>query len=118
MPDNKPKLTIESDADEPKGGAAGGGAGQHEGSTKAGSAFSHAKSATSHWLTSNFPGHENAVFGGICGLVVAVLVFAIGFWHTLFVVVCVLVGVAIGQYLDGYPTVLKAFRKLFGGGGD
>jgi uncharacterized membrane protein len=118
MPDNKPKLTIESDAEEPKGSAGGGAADRHEGTAKAASAFSHARSATTHWLSNNFPGHENAVFGGICGLIVAVLVFAIGFWQTLFVVICVLIGVAIGQYLDGNPTVVKAFRRMFGGGGE
>jgi hypothetical protein len=30
----------------------------------------------------------------------------------------VLVGVAIGQYMDGNPTVVKAFRRFFGGGGE
>jgi len=118
MPDNKPKLTIESDAEEPKSAAGGSAADQHEGAAKAGSAFSHTKSATTHWLSSNFPGHENAVFGGICGLVVALLIFIIGFWKALFVVICVLVGVAIGQYMDGNPTVVKAFRRFFGGGGE
>lgn len=118
MPDNKPKLTVESEPEGARGAAGGGASDGHGGSAKAESAFSHARSATSHWLSSNFPGHENAVFGGACGLIVALLVFVIGFWRTLFVVICVLVGVAIGQYLDGSPAVVKAFRKLFGGGGD
>ena len=51
-------------------------------------------------------------------MIVAVLVFAIGFLRTLFVLLCVLVGVAIGQYLDGNPTVVKAVRKFFGNGGE
>lgn len=38
--------------------------------------------------------------------------------RTLFVLLCVLVGVAIGQYLDGNPAVVKAVRKFFGNGGE
>ena len=69
--------------------------------------------AVRSWLRRSFPGHEHAVFGGICGLVVAILVFAIGFWKTLFVVICVLVGVAIGQYADGDTTVVRAISRFF-----
>ena len=94
MTDTKPRLTIEGEKDE------------------------RASEATAGGSAANFPGHENAVFGGICGLVVAVLVFAIGFLRTLFVLLCVLVGVAIGQYLDGNPIVVKAVRKFFGNGGE
>lgn len=69
--------------------------------------------AAQGWLHATFPGHENAALGGLCGLVVAILVFAIGFWQTLFVTICVLVGVAIGQYADGNPKVVRAVSKLF-----
>lgn len=73
-----------------------------------------ARKTVTSWLASNFPGHENAVFGGIVGLIIAIMVFVIGFWQTLFISVCVLVGVAIGQYLDGRPTIVNAFLSLFG----
>lgn len=69
--------------------------------------------AAQGWLHATFPGHENAAFGGICGLVVAVLVFVIGFWQTLFITLCVLVGVAVGQYADGNPKVVRFVSKLF-----
>lgn len=69
--------------------------------------------AARSWFRQSFPGHEHAVFGGICGLVVAILVFAIGFWKTLFIVICVLVGVAIGQYADGNTTVVRAISRFF-----
>ncbi len=71
-------------------------------------------SATTGWLSQNFPGHENAVFGGVCGLVIAILVFVIGFWQALFLALCVTVGVAIGQYVDGNPTVVRFVRRFFG----
>ena len=117
MPDTKPRLSVESEEEVPstaRGTAAeSDSAGDKGAATEGGHGFSHARHATSNWLKTNFPGHENAVFGGICGLVVAMLVFAIGFWHTLFIVLCVLVGVAIGQYLDGNPTVVKFVSKFF-----
>ncbi|MDD6566951.1 MAG: DUF2273 domain-containing protein [Parafannyhessea umbonata] len=119
MTDTKPRLTIEGEKDERASEAtAGGGAANGGTGGKGGNPFSHAREATAAWLSSNFPGHENAVFGGICGLVVAVLVFAIGFLRTLFVLLCVLVGVAIGQYLVGNPTVVMAVRMFFGIGGE
>ena len=71
-------------------------------------------SATTGWLSQNFPGHENAVFGGVCGLVIAILVFVIGFWQALFLALCVTVGIAIGQYVDGNPTVVRFVRRFFG----
>lgn len=74
----------------------------------------HARRSLAAWLAENFPGHENAVFGGLIGLVIAILVFVIGFWQTLFITACVLVGVAVGQYADGNPKVVNAFLSLFG----
>ena len=76
--------------------------------------FKNVASATTNWLSDNFPGHEYAVFGGVCGLVIAILVFVIGFWQTLFLTLCVTIGVAIGQYVDGNPTVVRFVRRFFG----
>ena len=76
--------------------------------------FRNVASATTGWLSQNFPGHENAVFGGVCGLVIAIRVFVIGFWQALFLALCVTVGVAIGQYVDGNPTVVRFVRRFFG----
>lgn len=135
MAETKPRLKVESDADLSSDAAAGGaptsGADTRpadeapaasegaQASAKGGeNPFANARKITFSWLKNNFPGHENAAFGGLCGLVVAILVFLIGFWRTLFIVICVLVGVAIGQYLDGNPTVVKAVRKLFGNGSE
>ena len=119
MTDPTPRLTIEGEKAARAREATAGGSAAHGGpGGKGGNPFSHAREATEAWLSGNFPGPENAVFGGICGLIVAVLVFAIGFLRTLFVLLCVLVGVAIGQYLDGNPAVVKAVRKFFGNGGE
>ncbi len=67
----------------------------------------------SAWVSRTFPGHENAFLGGVCGLVAAIVMAAIGFWRTLLLVVLVLIGVAIGQQADGDPKILRALGKLF-----
>lgn len=64
------------------------------------------------WLDSTFPSSKNAVLGGVAGLIVALLFFAIGFWRTIFICLLVLVGVALGQYADGDPKLVRAITKL------
>ncbi len=64
------------------------------------------------FLSKVAPGHENALLGGLLGLVVAVLMFVAGFWRTLFVVVMVTIGVAVGQYLDGTPKIINFIRRV------
>lgn len=64
------------------------------------------------YLTKFAPNHENALLGGLMGLIVAVLMFVAGFWRTLFVVVMVTIGVAIGQYLDGTPKIIDFIRRV------
>ena len=65
----------------------------------------------SNWLSAAFPGHKNAVMLGLAGFVLAVLFFAIGFWRTLLITLFVVVGVAIGQVLDGDPKILRAVQR-------
>ena len=67
----------------------------------------------SAWVSRTFPGHENAFLGGVCGVLVAIVMAAIGFWRTLLLVILVLIGVAIGQQADGDPKILRALGKLF-----
>ena len=67
----------------------------------------------SAWVSRTFPGHENAFLGGVCGLLVAIVMAAIGFWRTLLLVILVLIGVAIGQQADGDPKILRALGKRF-----
>lgn len=64
------------------------------------------------FLSKVAPNHENALLGGLLGLVVAVLMFVAGFWRTLFVVVMVTIGVAVGQYLDGTPKIINFIRRV------
>lgn len=66
------------------------------------------------WVARSFPHQEHAFWGGVLGLLVALLIFWIGFLKSLFVIICVVIGVAIGQYIDGNPLVVRAVRKFFG----
>lgn len=77
-----------------------------------------AKEAASSWVDGAFPGHRNAVFFGLVGLVAALLIFWIGFFRVLFVAVFVVCGVAFGQWLDGDARIVKAVKKLFGPSND
>ena len=67
----------------------------------------------SEWVHKTFPGHENAFYGAILALIVALLVFIIGVWRTLLLVILVVVGIAIGQVFDGNPKIINAIRGLF-----
>lgn len=69
--------------------------------------------AVSAWVSRTFPGHENAFWGGVIGLLVAVAFFALGPWRTALIAVLVVAGVAAGQMLDGDPKIINTLRKLF-----
>lgn len=65
------------------------------------------------WVTNTFPGHEHAFWGGVCGLLAAILFFVIGLWRALVVVVLVTLGVAVGQAIDGDARIVRTLRRLF-----
>lgn len=69
-------------------------------------------SAAASWLSRMFPGNEHAVVGGLAGLLVAVMMFVAGFWKTLFVVCMIVVGVTVGQCLDGNPKIIEFVRRV------
>lgn len=75
-------------------------------------AVTHAKDVAYGWFDGAAPGHGNAIFFGIMGFLAAVLIFVVGFWETLLMVVFVLVGVTFGQWLDGDPKIWNALRSL------
>ena len=79
-----------------------------------GEPFSMEKTAdrAKSWFKRTFPGHENAVIFGLIGLVAAILIFVIGIWRALIVTLFVVVGVAIGQVVDGDPKILRALQRL------
>lgn len=66
----------------------------------------------SRWLDETFPHSRNAVLGGLCGLLLAILLFSIGLIKTLVIAILVLAGVALGQYADGDPKLVRIVEKL------
>ena len=76
------------------------------------------RQAATSWVHRTFPGHEHAFYGAIVALIVALLVFAIGFWRMLLIALIVLVGVAVGQVFDGDPKIINALRGLVTGNRD
>ena len=67
----------------------------------------------SEWVHRTFAGHEHAFYGGVIAFVIALLVFAVGFWPVLFICLLVVAGVALGQVFDGDPRIIRAIRNLF-----
>lgn len=65
------------------------------------------------WVGKTFPGHENAFWGGVFGLVAAVVLLAFGILKTLVVAVLVVAGIAVGQLADGDPKLIRALQRLF-----
>ncbi len=68
--------------------------------------------SVSEWVHRTFPGHEYAFWGGVIAVLVALLVFAIGIGRVIFIAVLVVVGVAVGQVIDGDPKMINAIRDL------
>ena len=64
------------------------------------------------WLKSTFPGNENAVVFGCIGLIAAILIFVVGIWRALLVTLFVLIGVAIGQVVDGDPKIIRTVQRF------
>lgn len=85
---------------------------QSSGASSAGSAQA-GFSRVSAWVSKTFPGHENAFWGGVLGLVAAVVLLAFGILKTLIVVVLVMAGIAVGQLADGDPKLIRALQRLF-----
>ena len=79
--------------------------------TSAGAAAGFAK--VSAWVSRTFPGHENAFWGGVCGLLVALVLLTLGILKTVILVVLIVAGVAVGQLVDGDPKLIRALQRIF-----
>ena len=64
------------------------------------------------WSKRTFPGPETAVIFGLIGLIAAILIFIVGIWRALIIALFVVVGVALGQVVDGDPKILRAVRRF------
>ncbi len=68
------------------------------------------------WVHRTFPGHEHAFWGAVIGLLIALLVFAIGIFRALFILLLIAVGCAIGMILDGDNRIIDFVRRYTGDG--
>lgn len=59
--------------------------------------------------------HPHTVLYGAIGLVLAVLILALGLWRTIVIAVFVGVGAGIGQLRDGRGGLHSVFGRIFGG---
>ncbi len=53
------------------------------------------------------------MIGGVAGLIFAVLVLLLGFWKSLFIALCVGVGVYLGSLGDGKGERMLKFLDVF-----
>ena len=125
MVERKPKTTVEQVQNDSKFQQSSAGSSSRAGKGTSTSEQAHHDEATqaykqvrhsfTEWLKTNYPGHEHAFIGGVLGFVVALLIFVIGFWATFLIVVFVVIGIAVGQYFDGDPKIVRAIHRLFEG---
>lgn len=57
--------------------------------------------------------HRGKAIGVFIGLLFALAVIKIGFWPTLFMVFCIIVGLLIGCRIDGDIQIEHFFRRFF-----
>ena len=76
-------------------------------------ASAKARPSLTAWVRRTFPGHVHAFWGAVVAVVVALLTFAIGLPRMLLIAILVLIGIALGQVLDGDPKIIRTIRDLF-----
>jgi len=57
--------------------------------------------------------HRNKVIGVIIGLLFGLSVIKYGFWQSVFILICVLVGLFIGKKLDDKVDIKSTVEKIF-----
>lgn len=65
------------------------------------------------WFKRTFHGHEHTIIFGVLGFVAAIIYLFFDFFQSLVVVIFVLVGVALGQKVDGDPKIINFVKRLF-----
>lgn len=58
--------------------------------------------------------HRGKVIGIILGLLAGLLIIIFGFWKTVFIVICILIGYFIGKRFDDGGSLDALWRRLFG----
>jgi uncharacterized membrane protein len=58
--------------------------------------------------------HRGKLIGVVVGLVGAVLILTFGFWRSLFVIFCIVVGYFIGKRIDDNQSFDSLIKKFMG----
>lgn len=66
---------------------------------------------TVRWFEQRFPGKGHALTFACVGCACALFIRFVGFWPTMFMLLCVFIGYAFGQTLDGKPTIIKTLKR-------
>ncbi len=57
--------------------------------------------------------HWGKILGGLLGLIFALLVVNYGFWISLFIFLCIAIGLLVGWRLDAGASVGRFFERFF-----
>jgi uncharacterized membrane protein len=68
------------------------------------------------YLIKVFSENEGKVLGVVIGLFVGILVLWIGFFKSMFIVICVLLGYYIGKKKDNKESIFEIIEKLINRG--
>ena len=60
-----------------------------------------------------FSKHWGKILGGLLGLIFAILVVSYGFWVSVFIFLCIAVGILIGWRLDVGPGISRYLNRFF-----
>lgn len=103
----RPKIELEGKEERPEAPV------PDDGSYTVGEAVRDGSARLFAWVRRTFPGHEHAFWGGVLGFVAAILFLVLGLFKALVIVLLVIVGVAVGQALDGDSKIMDLVRRLF-----
>ncbi len=71
------------------------------------------KEEIQEFVLTTWKSHRAAMAGTILGLVLGFAVLLFGFWKTLFVLLCGIIGMFIGSRLDRGDDLLQGFREFW-----
>ncbi|GAQ26124.1 MULTISPECIES: DUF2273 domain-containing protein [Tepidanaerobacter] len=57
--------------------------------------------------------HRNEIIGCIIGVLIGIMILAVGFLKTLFIVLCGAIGYYVGKYLSGDKDIREKVNNIF-----